>query len=88
MKKLLRIIAILFGSNKKEKTFESALPVIFDNIDSELPALIGIVSGHEIEKLINTTISKATGSEATADQLKTVVRLYSPIKAAFKAFNA
>jgi hypothetical protein len=89
MKKLLRVISILFGSFKKEpeQKFEAVLPVIFDDIDSQLPALIGVVTGYEVEELIGRAVQKATGTSPTADQIETVVGLYSPVKAAFKAFK-
>jgi len=86
MKKLIKIIRILFGSSKK-KNFEAVLPVIFDDIDSQLPALIGAITGYEVEDLIGQAIQKATGEKATTQQVQTVVGLYSPIKAAFKAFK-
>jgi hypothetical protein len=87
MKKLIKIIKILFGSNKKKNDFEAVLPVIFDDIDSQLPALIGVVTGYEVEELIGRAVQKATGTKPTAEQVETVISLYSPIKAAFKAFR-
>jgi hypothetical protein len=89
MKKLLRILRILFGSFKKKPTqkLEAVLPVIFDDIDSQLPELIGIATGYEVEELIGRAVQKATGAKPTVDQIETVIGLYSPVKAAFKAFK-
>jgi hypothetical protein len=89
MKKLLRVLRILFGSFKKkpEQKFEAVLPVIFDDIDSQLPELIGVVTGYEVEELIGRAVQKATGTKPTVDQIETVIGLYSPVKAAFKAFK-
>jgi hypothetical protein len=89
MKKFIQLLRILFGSSKKkpEQKFEAVLPLIFDDIDSQLPALIGVVSGYEVEELIGRAVQKATGTKPTASQIETVVGLYSPIKAAFKAFK-
>lgn len=90
MKKLIQIIRILFGNKKDRRpkaSFKAALPAIFDDIDSQIPALIGVATGYEVEELIGRAIQKATGNKPTPDQVETVINLYSPIKAAFKAFR-
>ena len=89
MKKLLHVLRILFGSFKKkpQHKLEAVLPVIFDDIDSQLPALIGVATGYEVEELIGRAVQKATGTKPTVDQIETVIGLYSPVKAAFKAFK-
>jgi hypothetical protein len=90
MKKLIQILAILFGKKKAEQPkakLETVLPIIFDDIDSQIPALIGVVTGHEVEELIGRAVQKATGDKPTVEQIATVVSLYSPIVAAYKAFK-
>lgn len=87
MKKIIRIIEILFGKSKQQKKFEAVLPVVFDDIDSQLPALIGVLTGYQVEELIKQAIEKATGDTPTEKQVQTVVGLYSPIKAALKALK-
>lgn len=89
MKKLIRVLRILFGSFKKkpEQKLEAVLPVIFDDIDNQLPALIGVATGYEVEELIGRAIQKATGAKPTVSQVETIIGLYSPVKAAFKAFK-
>lgn len=90
MKKLIQILKILFGGKKikpSQLSFQTALPFIFDDIDAQLPALIGVVTGNEVEDLIARAIEKATGEKPTSQQIDTIVSLYSPIKAAYKAFK-
>lgn len=87
MKKLIQILRILFGGKKPKPAFEAVLPVIFDDIDTQIPALIGVVTGQEVEELIGRAVQKATGDKPTLGQIETVVSLYSPIKAAYKAFK-
>lgn len=61
--------------------------MIFDDIDNQIPALIGVATGYEVEELIGRAIQKATGEKPNMEQIETVVGLYSPIKAAVKAFK-
>lgn len=90
MKKLIQVLAILFGKKKAERPrvkLETVLPIIFDDIDAQIPALIGVATGYEIEELIGRAVQKATGDKPTIEQIGTVVSLYSPIVAAYKAFK-
>lgn len=78
------IIDLILGRDK----FSNALPEIFDSIDDQIPALLHYTTGYEVEELIARSIQKATGRKPTKRQVKKVIKLYSPVKAAIKAFRA
>lgn len=88
MKNLLKIAQKLIAVFRGEKEFSKVLPQIFDEIDSKLPELIGYVTGYEVEELIGRSIQKVTGKKPTKRQVKKVIKLYSPVKAAIKAFRS
>ena len=87
MKLFLRITRILLRSLKKPKELEVVLPFVFNDIDRRIPGMIGTATGQQVEDLITRAIEEATGGAVTDDQVKTVIRLYSPIEAAKKAFG-
>lgn len=87
MKLFLRITRILLRSLKKPKELEVVLPFVFNEIDKQIPGMIGTATGQQIEELITRAIEKATGGAVTDDQVKTVIRLYSPVEAANKTFG-
>lgn len=62
------------------------LPEIFDDIDENLPYMIGVVTGYEVEELIARAIHKATGKRPKKSHIRLVLALYSPIIAAVKAY--
>lgn len=62
------------------------LPEIFDDIDENIPHMIGLATGYEVEELIARAIYKATGKMPKKSHVRLVVLLYSPVAAAAKAY--
>ena len=62
------------------------LPEIFDDIDENMPYMIGFSTGYEVEELIARAIHKATGRFPKKSHVRLVMLLYSPIVAAVKAY--
>lgn len=78
------LVTALSGKDK----FKQELPAIFDEVDQVVPRLIGKADGHEVELVIARIIANRTKSPATRKQLNAIIDLYSPVKAAIKAFRA
>lgn len=88
MKTLLELLKNLFSVLSAGSRFKRSMPMIFDEIDNQLPAMIGYLTGGEVDELIGRSIKKATGKKPTKRQIKRVVRSYDPRIAATKSFRS
>ena len=84
MKKFIRFIRTAIVFYLTQRRLRAQLPAIFDEIDQQLPEVIGKAAASETEKLITGAIEHATGKLATKDEIQTIIGLYSPVKAATK----
>jgi hypothetical protein len=66
------------------RPLKRALPAVFERLDNDMPELLQKADPEVMTAHIASTIAKATGKPATANQIDQVVTLYSPIKAAIR----
>lgn len=66
-----------------DRVLRKELPAIFAKLDMELPfMLINNATQPEVQAVITDIIEEKIGSKATATQIKAVLGLYDPVKAA------
>jgi hypothetical protein len=66
-----------------DRVLRNELPAIFAKLDMELPfMLVNKASEPEVRAMITDVIEAKIGHKATATQVKTVLGLYNPVKAA------
>jgi hypothetical protein len=66
-----------------DRVLRKELPAIFARLDLELPfMLINKAAPPEVQALITDVIEEKIGHKATATQVKAVLGLYDPVKAA------
>jgi hypothetical protein len=66
-----------------DRVLRKELPAIFDKLDMELPFMLVNGATHpEVQATITDIIAEKIGGKATATQVKAVLGLYNPVKAA------
>ena len=66
-----------------DRVLRKELPAIFTKLDMELPfMLVNKATQPEVQAMITDIIEEKIGGKATATQVKAVLGLYDPVKAA------
>jgi len=68
-----------------DRVLRKELPAIFTKLDMELPfMLVNKATQPEVQAMITDIIEEKIGGKATATQVKAVLGLYDPVKAAIR----
>lgn len=67
-----------------DEALRKGLPAVYEHLDADLPQVLSVPSAGPVvvESIVGQAIAAITGKRATDTQIKAVVGLYDPIKAA------
>ena len=83
MKSLLIALAQVMMRAALTETVRRALPEIYKRLDAEVPLLlINNAPSFKIAGVIASAISDSTGKRASTSQVRAIISLYDPVRAA------